>query len=87
MNDAPTLPASPCSVVDCPNPGRPQACPFDGKYHHHGRVHYSNDMATRAGIAAAGLGIRFVEPGEGWRYTCDRHIADLEHALGARVTR
>lgn len=41
-----------CAVTDCTADGRPQVCPYDGRYHHHGRIHYENDhrMAPRTHV-------------------------------------
>ena len=29
-----------CAVVGCTNPGKIKGCPYDGRLHHHGRIHY-----------------------------------------------
>ena len=56
-----------CAVKDCPNPGRPQICLYDGKYHHHGCIHYSehpyDTLEFRNG---------------GWYYLCDEHYSQLK---------
>jgi len=52
-----------CAVIDCPNPGRPQICPYDHKYHHHGCIHYD------CGRPVSQLTFR----GDGWYWICDEH--------------
>jgi len=52
-----------CAVVNCPNLGRRQICPFDGRYHGHGCIHYSNDDKR--------LNLEFKT--DGWYYICDEH--------------
>jgi hypothetical protein len=53
-----------CAVEGCTDRGRPQVCPYDGRYHRHGKVHYANEhpwhptLAFRSGA---------------WRGICDRH--------------
>jgi hypothetical protein len=59
---------SKCAVVDCGNPGRPQVCPYDGRFHHHGRIHYD------CGYPAHSLTF---EQGE-WLYVCNEHYAILK---------
>jgi hypothetical protein len=64
-----------CAVVDCPEEGRTQVCPYDGKYHHHGRIHYGNDHPKTKDL------LTFRE-GAGWELVCDTHKAVIEAALG-----
>ena len=66
-----------CAVVDCPARGRPQVCPYDGRYHHHGYIHYQNghrwhpSLTFRAGA---------------WHGVCDRHYeVIIGAARAARV--
>lgn len=73
----------PCCVVDCPNEGKRRICPYDGQYHHHGRIHYSCDHPAHS------LAFR---AGEGWLLICDEHyrtvvaeVAAHKEARGAEV--
>lgn len=59
-----------CAVLDCPNEGRPQVCMYDGRFHHHGRIHYD---CQRADTTEHGLAFR----PNGWRLICDEHYATL----------
>jgi hypothetical protein len=54
-----------CAVVGCEQPGRPHICPHDGRYHHHGRVHYDS------GCPKHSLDFR----DDGWHLLCDEHFA------------
>lgn len=65
----------PCAVEDCANRGRPQVCPYDQRYHHHGRVHYGtipSALAFREG---------------GWSLVCDAHLKHLTDELDAHRLR
>lgn len=61
-----------CAVVGCRTAGRPQVCPYDGRYHHHGRIHYEchtykhNDPGTE---------LRFRKGA--WHLMCDEHYAQI----------
>jgi hypothetical protein len=63
-----TIPAtSPrCAVVDCTERGRPQVCPYDGRYHHHGSIHYGT-------IPSA---LTFHK--DAWDWICTGHYRQLE---------
>ena len=63
-----------CAVVGCEAKGKPQICPYDGHYHHHGCIHYAD--------AAAGHGLTFRT--DGWCYVCDTHHAVLVSAHSTR---
>lgn len=60
-----------CAVADCPKTGRRQVCFADGRYHHHGCVHYESAM-QRAGIKPRG---------KSWGLLCDDHYAVLKEGL------
>jgi hypothetical protein len=63
---------APCAAADCPNLGRPQVCPYDGRYHHHGRIHYGD--APNRGVGQEGIAWR----SEGWHLMCDAHYTQVE---------
>ena len=50
-----------CAVIGCANRGRVQICPYDGRYHHHGRIHYRDKPST----------VEFHK--DAWDYVCDNH--------------
>ena len=56
-----------CAVVGCTERGRPQVCPYDGRYHHHGRIHYEGPKAP--------AGITF--HADHWDLMCDSHYSVL----------
>lgn len=58
-----------CAVVGCENVGRPQVCPYDGKYHHHGNIHYDDGHRWHPHL-------RF-KSGT-WRGICDEHMAEIK---------
>lgn len=63
-----------CAVVGCPERGRPQLCPYDGRYHHHGRIHYENGHPWHPAM-------RFYPISEeGWLFVCNQHYAEIEVA-------
>lgn len=53
-----------CAVEGCGINGRPQVCPYDGRYHHHGRIHYEQGHRWHPDL-------RFRE-GD-WHRICDDH--------------
>jgi hypothetical protein len=55
---------SACAVWGCASQGKPQACPFDGERHGHGRVHYK---CNRAGLVFR----------QGWHLLCDDHYRQI----------
>jgi len=57
-----------CAVTDCKEAGRPQVCPYDGKYHHHGYIHYENGHRWHPQLT--------FKPGP-WRGICDPHMAEI----------
>lgn len=57
-----------CAIKDCPNPGRPQICLYDGKYHHHGCIHYKEDHPWN----------NFKFRKDGWYWVCDEHYAIMK---------
>ena len=59
-----------CAVDGCSRSGWPKECPFDGHYHHHGRIHYG------CGIDTSGLSYR-----DGWNFICDLHYRRIMLAL------
>lgn len=69
-----------CMVVGCDQEGHPQVCPFDQRYHHHGRIHYTNDHGY-----PELFGFRFEELAvAGWGDICNAHHAAIKEALEAR---
>lgn len=62
-----------CAVDGCPGVGRPQVCLYDGKYHHHGFIHYGMEYPEMRE-----LGITFREGG--WKGICNEHYALLKAA-------
>ena len=63
-----------CAVEDCAERGRPQVCPYDGRYHHHGKIHYKNDHRIHPAL-------RF-KAGP-WRGVCDSHMTKIKAAFVA----
>lgn len=61
-----------CAVVDCERVGRPQVCPYDGRYHHHGRIHYENGHPWHPSLV-----FRHSNLADGWPYVCDVHYAEI----------
>ena len=55
-----------CAVIDCPGQGRPQVCLADGRYHHHGCIHYDH-LGEKVGL----------EFRKGWGWLCDEHYKQL----------
>lgn len=54
-----------CAFKRCHQEGKPQVCFADGRYHHHGCIHYNrNDSKFRTG---------------GWCWLCDEHYKLLEN--------
>ena len=64
-----------CAVVGCKDEGRPQVCPYDGRRHHHGHIHYENDHPAHPEMKFRG--------GE-WRDMCNAHYAQIVAALDQR---
>jgi hypothetical protein len=65
-----------CAVEGCEEQGKPQVCPYDGRMHRHGKVHYD------CGSPKSALKFR----GGRWRLICDTHLGVLQaerKALGA----
>lgn len=60
-----------CAVEDCDGLGRPQVCLYDGRYHHHGFIHYGEQYPE---MAELGLTFRTGE----WRGICEPHYATLK---------
>ena len=54
-----------CAVEGCANGGRVQICPYDGRLHGHGRIHYN------CGHPVHLLKFR----ANGWFLMCDEHYA------------
>lgn len=65
-----------CAVTDCMAWGEPQVCLWDGKYHHHGRIHYDNGYPS---AVRGGLTFRDLDDG-GWRGVCKAHMAIMRAA-------
>jgi len=61
-----------CAVEGCDGEGRPQPCPYDGQFHHHGCVHYECDNGRS--------GLKFRPRADGWALICDAHYAVLNSA-------
>lgn len=68
-----------CAVQGCTKGGRSQVCIYDGRYHHHGRIHYGPDYPEMAELE---ISFRKLEDG-GWRGVCDEHYALLRDAREA----
>ena len=64
-----------CAVMNCPEPGRPQVCPYDGSLHGHGMIHYEE------GYPISRLTFR-----AGWHLICEEHYAVLDGERKAWVT-
>lgn len=64
-----------CAVEGCENQGQRQVCPFDGRYHHHGRIHYENDHPLLGGMRFRDLAQH------GWLGICDPHYVDIKHLM------
>lgn len=73
----------PCAVLTCPNEGKPQVCPYDGSFHHHGRIHYDCHRAKHF----AGLRTSLEFQPTGWFLMCDAHYSQIreEIALAERA--
>jgi len=54
-----------CAVQGCRNPGRRQVCPYDNRYHHHGKIHYENQHRWHPDL--------HFKRGP-WRGVCDAHM-------------
>jgi len=63
-----------CAVEGCEDEGRRQTCPYDGRVHHHGRVHYP-DSAEAQEIWGNRLAFRSMR--DGWFLMCDTHMEVL----------
>lgn len=61
-----------CAFQDCNRRGHARVCPYDGRYHHHGCIHYPKDERMR----------------DGWCYVCDEHfdllVAELKERGGGK---
>ena len=75
---------NPCAVVDCENGGRSQICPFDDRYHHHGRIHYPTDQKEAEGWGSIGLAFRPLSEGWGWLLICDEHYKVVREDIDRR---
>lgn len=56
-----------CAVINCNQEGKPKTCPYDGRYHYHGRIHYD------CGYPKSSLQFHKGE----WDYVCDEHYSIL----------
>lgn len=65
-----------CAIKDCPNPGKAQICPYDGKFHHHGLIHYDCHFGRNPVIHSV---LQFREGG--WYAMCDEHYTILKAEL------
>ena len=61
-----------CAVRGCERPASPQICPFDGRYHHHGCIHYDRTENVPDGV----------EYLKGWGWVCDFHYGAICAAAG-----
>lgn len=61
-----------CAVEGCEHTAVPQICLYDGRYHHHGCIHYDCDAAK---VTEHGLQFR-----DGWGWLCPSHYAVLVSA-------
>ena len=64
-----------CAVIDCSREGKSQLCPYDGRFHHHGRIHYDCPRAQPTVLT-------FDE--SDWHLICDEHYAVLTGEMLAR---
>lgn len=64
-----------CAVVGCRSQGLPQICPYDGRYHHHGRIHYDCPRAQPTAL-------EFYQ--DEWDLLCDEHYGVLTSELLTR---
>lgn len=60
-----------CAVVDCLDRGGPRTCPYDGRYHRHGRIHYGTIPSSLTFHKGA------------WDYLCYGHYVVLVRELDA----
>lgn len=58
-----------CAVVGCEAQGLPQVCLADGRYHHHGCIHYDH-LGSKAGLTFR----------KGWGWICETHYQQLKEA-------
>lgn len=63
-----------CAIEDCHEEGKRQICPYDGKLHHHGCIHYECDNGRS--------GLKFRPKSQGWALMCDTHYAIVNAAAG-----
>lgn len=63
-----------CAVVGCEERGRPQVCPYDGRYHHHGCIHYEDGHRWHP---------RLTFKTGWWRGMCDAHMAEIRAGMEA----
>ena len=61
-----------CAVEDCHEWGKPQVCVYDGRYHHHGRIHYENGHPFHPELRFRGM-----DEG-GWRGICNTHMKQIK---------
>jgi len=61
-----------CAVRGCEREASPQICPFDGRYHHHGCIHYDRAPGR----------IPELEFLDGWGWVCDFHYGAICAATG-----
>jgi hypothetical protein len=58
-----------CAFKDCTRRGGPKICPYDGRYHHHGCIHYDlKDERMR----------------DGWCWLCQPHYDELVAEVEAK---
>lgn len=57
-----------CAVEGCDKRGRPHVCPYDGRYHHHGCIHYDCGYPQHS--------VAFKT--DGWRWVCNEHYQLLD---------
>ena len=57
----------PCAVKNCERQPFPQMCFYDGRIHHHGRIHYQGETQSN-------LTFR-----DEWLWLCDHHYKILKN--------
>ena len=67
-----------CAVEGCEDEGRRQVCPYDGRVHHHGRVHYPTDASARE---RWGSSLTFRPIRDDWFLMCDTHMEVLRQEV------
>lgn len=67
---------NPCAVEACEQEGRPKVCLYDGRYHHHGAIHYET---AQRGKLKTDLTFR----DDHWYWICSDHYTQLKAEFDA----